>query len=79
MTKPSTGELPPQLNEQPQPPRRNIYDCDGEYEFPTVQHWTATRSPFPAQAGTSSLAELRRSLLPQVLTTPSSDGRPALA
>jgi len=42
MTMPSTGESPPQPNEQPQPRRRNIYDCDGESEFPTVQHWTAT-------------------------------------
>ena len=41
MNKPSTGESPPQPNEQPQPRRRNIYDCDGEYEFPTAQHWTA--------------------------------------
>lgn len=41
MTKPSTGESPPQPNEQPQPRHRNIYDCDGEYEFPNVQHWTA--------------------------------------
>jgi len=41
MTKASTGESPPQPNEQPQPRRRNIYDDDGEYEFPTVRHWTA--------------------------------------
>ncbi len=41
MTRASTGESPRQPNEQPQPRRRNIYDYDGEYEFPTVRHWTA--------------------------------------
>ena len=41
MTKPYTRESPPQPNEQPQPRRRSIYDYDGDYEFPTVQHWTA--------------------------------------
>jgi hypothetical protein len=35
-------ESPAQRSEQPQPRHRNVYDCDGEYEFPTVQHWTAT-------------------------------------
>jgi hypothetical protein len=34
-------ERPPKPNQQSQPRHRNIYDCDGEYEFPTVQHWTA--------------------------------------
>jgi hypothetical protein len=34
-------ELPPQPDEQPQLRHRNIYDYDGEYEFPTVKHWTA--------------------------------------
>ena len=29
-------ESSPQPNEQPQPRRRNIYDYDGEYEFPTL-------------------------------------------
>jgi hypothetical protein len=38
----------PQLNEQPQPRHRNIYDYDGEYEFPVVQHWTAPRVPAPS-------------------------------
>ena len=38
MTKSLTRESP-QLNEQPQP-HRNIYDYDGEYEFPIVEHWT---------------------------------------
>jgi hypothetical protein len=38
MTKSPTRESPP--NEQPR--HRNIYDYDGEYEFPTVQHWTAS-------------------------------------
>ena len=41
LTKPSTRESPPQPNEQPQPRHRNIYDYDGEYELPIVQHWTA--------------------------------------
>jgi len=40
MTKSPTRESPPQPNEQPR--HRNIYDYDGEYEFPTVQHWTAS-------------------------------------
>jgi hypothetical protein len=38
MTKSPTRESPPQPNEPPR--HRNIYDYDGEYEFPTVQHWT---------------------------------------
>ena len=41
MTKSPTRESRPQPNEQPQPRRRNIYDYDGEYEFPIVPHWTA--------------------------------------
>jgi hypothetical protein len=53
MTKPSTGESPPQPNEQPQPRRRNIYDYDGEYEFPTVQHWTATVIRAPSASKTT--------------------------
>jgi len=40
MTKSPTRESPLQPNEQPR--HRNIYDYDGEYEFPTVQHWTAS-------------------------------------
>jgi len=40
MTKSPTREAPPQPNEQSQPRHRNIYDYDGEYEFPVVQHWT---------------------------------------
>lgn len=36
MTKSPTRESPPQANEEPPPRHRNIYDCDGEYEFPTV-------------------------------------------
>jgi len=39
MTKSPTRESP-QANEEPPPRQRNIYDYDGEYEFPTVQHWT---------------------------------------
>jgi hypothetical protein len=41
MTKSLTRESP-QPNQQPQPRHRSIYDYDGEYEFPTVQHWTAS-------------------------------------
>jgi hypothetical protein len=40
MTKSPTRESPPQANEEPPSRHRNIYDYDGEYEFPTVQHWT---------------------------------------
>src|SRR5215831_16764431 len=32
---------PLQRSDQPQSRRRNAYDYDGEYQFPTVQHWTA--------------------------------------
>jgi hypothetical protein len=39
MTKSPTRESP-QANKEPPPRQRNIYDYDGEYEFPTVQHWT---------------------------------------
>jgi hypothetical protein len=41
MTESSTRESSPQPSEQPQPRRRNVYDYDGEYEFPIVQHLTA--------------------------------------
>jgi hypothetical protein len=46
MTKSPTRESPPEPNEQPR--HRNIYDYDGEYEFPTVQHWTAQGLPAPS-------------------------------
>jgi len=45
MTKSATRESPSQPNEQSQ--HRNIYDYDGEYEFPIVQHWTAQGIPVP--------------------------------
>ena len=45
MTKSPTRESPSEPNEQPQ--HRNIYDYDGEYEFPRVQHWTAQGIPVP--------------------------------
>ena len=45
MTKSPTRESPSVPNEQPQ--HRNIYDYDGEYEFPIVQHWTAQGIPVP--------------------------------
>src|SRR5215472_538589 len=41
MTKSPTRELPPQTNEEPPPRHRNVYNYDGEYEFPSAQHWTA--------------------------------------
>ena len=29
---------------------RNVYDCDGEYEFPVVRHWIAAEAwPFPEE------------------------------
>jgi hypothetical protein len=40
MIKSPTRESPPKPNEQSQPQHRNIYDYDGEYEFPIVLHWT---------------------------------------
>jgi hypothetical protein len=40
MTKSQTRESPTP-NEEPPPRNRNVYDYDGEYEFLTVQHWTA--------------------------------------
>jgi hypothetical protein len=40
MTKSPTREAP-QSNEESPSRHRNIYDYDGEYELPTVQHWTA--------------------------------------
>ena len=43
MTKSPTRESPSQPNKQSQ--HRNIYDYDGEYEFPIVQHWTAQGIP----------------------------------
>ena len=45
MTKSPTRESPSQPNEQSQ--HRNIYDYDGEYELPIVQHWTAQGIPVP--------------------------------
>ena len=45
MTKSPTRESPSQPNEQSL--HRNIYDYDGEYEFPIVQHWTAQGIPVP--------------------------------
>jgi hypothetical protein len=41
MTKSPPRESPMQANEEPRPRHRNVYDYDGEYEFPTMQHWTA--------------------------------------
>jgi catechol 2,3-dioxygenase-like lactoylglutathione lyase family enzyme len=44
LTKSPTRELPPQRGEQSQPHYRNLYDCDGEYEFPVARHWIAPES-----------------------------------
>jgi hypothetical protein len=60
MTKSPTRESPPQANEEPPPRHRNIYDCDGEYEFPTVQHWT------PDFAGRRDIRHSRASVQWQV-------------
>jgi hypothetical protein len=39
MTKSPTRESPPEKLPQRD---RNLYDYDGEFEFPTAQHWTAS-------------------------------------
>jgi hypothetical protein len=44
MTKSPTRVSPPQRSEQPQPRHRNVYDCEGEYEFLIVRHWTAPKA-----------------------------------
>jgi hypothetical protein len=52
MTKSATHESPPQRSEQPQPRRRNVYDGDGEYEFPIARHWIGSEAtPFPGKTG----------------------------
>ncbi len=49
MSKSSTRESSPQPSEQPRPRRRNVYDYDGEYEFPIAQHLTALLAYPPVQ------------------------------
>ena len=44
-------ESSPQPNEQPQPRRRNIYDYDGEYEFPTLYSNGPRQVPAPSASG----------------------------
>jgi hypothetical protein len=56
MTKSLTRESPTQANEEPPPRRRNVYDYEGEYEFPAVQHWT----PPDDTVGVMSAGHLRR-------------------
>jgi hypothetical protein len=54
MIKSPTHELLPQRSEQPQPRHRNVYDCDGEYEFTIARHWIAIEpeaTPFPGKTG----------------------------
>jgi len=44
---PTRGSLP-HPSEQSQ--RQNVYDCDGEYEFPIARHWIAAEAwPFPEE------------------------------
>jgi len=59
MTKSSTREPSPQPSEQPQPRRRNVYDYDGEYEFPIVQHLTALLAYPPVQRAARPSASAR--------------------
>ena len=50
VTKSPTREPLPHRSEQSQPRHRNVYDCDGEYEFPVVRHWTPAGAwPFPEE------------------------------
>ena len=50
MTKSPTRESPPQANEEPPPRHRNIFDYDGEYEFPIARHRIAPEAtPFPGK------------------------------
>ena len=52
MTELPTSASPPQRSEQPQPHHRNVYDGDGEYEFPIARHWIAPEAtPFPGKRG----------------------------
>jgi hypothetical protein len=41
VTKSPTRESLPHPSEQSQPRHRNVYDCDGEYEFAIAQHWVS--------------------------------------
>ena len=50
VTKSPTRESHPHRSEQSQPRHRNVYDCDGEYEFPVVRHWAPAEAwPFPKE------------------------------
>ena len=50
VTKSPTRESLPHPSEQSQPRHRNVYDYDGEYEFPVVGHWIAAEAwPFPEE------------------------------
>jgi hypothetical protein len=48
MTKSPTRESPLQRSEQPQPRHRNVYDCDGKYEFVIARPEV---TPFPGKTG----------------------------
>ena len=46
---PTRGSLP-HPSEQSQPRPRNVYNYDGEYEFPVVRHWIAAEArPLPEE------------------------------
>jgi len=50
VTKSPTRESLPHPSEQSQR-RRNVYDCDGEYEFPVERHWTPAEAwPYPEES-----------------------------
>jgi len=50
VTKSPTRESLPHPSEQLQPRRRNVYDCNGEYEFPIARHWVSAEAwPFPEE------------------------------
>ena len=50
VTKSPTRESLPHPSEQLQPRRRNVYDCNDEYEFPIARHWVAAEAwPFPEE------------------------------
>jgi hypothetical protein len=42
VTKSPTRQSLPHPSEQSQ--RRNVYDCDGEYELPIARHWVAAEA-----------------------------------
>jgi hypothetical protein len=50
VTKSPTRQQLPHRSEQSQPHRPNVYDYDGEYEFPIARHWIAAEAwSFPEE------------------------------